>query len=157
MQLKCHQYWPKEKSGLYGNVRVHLQEELTLAGYTIRTFSVQQEGSTTERIVTQYHFTIWPDRGVPEYPTSLLQFVRRVIVSTPDNMGPIIVHCSAGVGRTGTFITLFTQLQRIKKENNVDIFNFVKSMRYNRCFMVQSEVRCLYIDNKLSEATEMWM
>ena len=121
-------------------MRVHLQEEVILADYTIRTFSVQHEGHKTEKIVTQYHFTVWPDHGVPDYPTSLLLFVRRVTAANYDSASPIIVHCSAGVGRTGTFITLFTQLQRIKEENNVDIFNFVQSMRYNRCCMVQTEV-----------------
>ncbi len=141
--MKCHKYWPDEKSGLYGRVRVHLQEELTLADYTIRTFSAHQEGSKTERIITQFHFTVWPDHGVPDYPTSLLQFVRRVMgasSSPSDGAGPIVVHCSAGVGRTGTFITLFTQLQKIKAEGIIDIFNFVRKMRANRIYMVQTEV-----------------
>ena len=124
---------------MYETIRVQLQEELTLADYTIRTMSVQREQEKTERIVTQFHFTVWPDHGVPEHPTSLLQFVRRVMASSSDN-NPVLVHCSAGVGRTGTFISLFTQLQRIRAENNVDIFNFVRSMRFNRCSMVQTEV-----------------
>ncbi len=112
-----------------------------LADYTIRNLSVQCDQEKTERIVTQFHFTVWPDHGVPEHPTSLLQFVRRVMTANADSEPPILVHCSAGVGRTGTFITLYTQLQRIQAENNVDIFNFVRSMRYNRCSMVQTEVR----------------
>ena len=124
---------------MYETIRVQLQEELTLADYTIRTMSVQREQEKTERIVTQFHFTVWPDHGVPEHPTSLLQFVRRVMATSSDN-NPVLVHCSAGVGRTGTFISLFTQLQRIRAENNVDIFNFVRSMRFNRCSMVQTEV-----------------
>ena len=100
---------------------------------------MQHEADKKERIVVQFHFTVWPDHGVPEHPTSLLQFVRRVI-ATNQNTGPVLVHCSAGVGRTGTFITLFTQLQRIQAEGNVDIFNFVRNMRNNRCCMVQTEV-----------------
>ena len=100
---------------------------------------MQHETDKKERIVVQFHFTVWPDHGVPEHPTSLLQFVRRVI-ATNQNTGPVLVHCSAGVGRTGTFITLFTQLQRIQAEGNVDIFNFVRNMRNNRCCMVQTEV-----------------
>ena len=139
MQLKCHQYWPSENVIIYENIRVTLQEELALADFTIRTLSVQHEQDKDERIVTQFHYTVWPDHGVPDHPTSLLQFVRRVMASSSEK-GPVLVHCSAGVGRTGTFITLFTQLQRIKEENNVDIFNFVRNMRYNRCSMVQTEV-----------------
>lgn len=126
---------------MFENFRVQLQEELMLADYTIRNLSVQCDQEKTERIVTQFHFTVWPDHGVPEHPTSLLQFVRRVMTANADSEPPILVHCSAGVGRTGTFITLYTQLQRIQAENNVDIFNFVRSMRYNRCSMVQTEVR----------------
>ena len=140
VQLKCHQYWPSERTTVYENIRVQLQEELVLADYTIRTLSIQCDQEKTERIITQFHFTVWPDHGVPEHPTSLLQFVRRVMAAGNPDSGPTLVHCSAGVGRTGTFITLYTQLQRIHEERNVDIFNFVRSMRYNRCCMVQTEV-----------------
>ena len=125
---------------MYGRLRVQLHEELALAEYTMRTLSLQHETSKTERIISQYHFTVWPDHGVPDHPTALLQFVRRVMTASRDSKGPVVVHCSAGVGRTGTFVTLFTQLQRIEKEANVDVFNFVRSMRYNRCSMVQTEV-----------------
>ena len=127
---------------MHGNLHVQLQEELTLAEYTIRTLSLQEESSKSdERIITQFHFTVWPDHGVPDYPTALLHFVRRVMAASAELKSPVVVHCSAGVGRTGTFITLFTQLQRVKSEGNFDIFNFVRSMRYNRCCMVQTEVR----------------
>jgi netrin-G3 ligand len=131
-----------------------MQEELSLAEYTIRTFSLQTDTSKTERIVTQYHFTIWPDHGVPDYPTALLQFVRRVVSASNEEKAPIVVHCSAGVGRTGTFITLFSQLQRVKSEENIDIFNFVRSMRYNRCCMVQTEVR---IEERGRREKEKWI
>lgn len=113
---------------------------LVLAAYTVRTFSLQMEGSKTERIVRQFHFTIWPDHGVPDEPSPLLNFVRKVTNSNSNNAGPMVVHCSAGVGRTGTFITLHSQLARIKQENNLDIFTFVQNMRSRRCFMVQTEV-----------------
>ena len=92
-QVKCHQYWPDEKSGLYGRIRVHVQEVQVLADYTQRTFSLQMDNSKEERIVTQFHFTVWPDHGVPDYPTSLLHFVRKVMTSNPENSGPIVVHC----------------------------------------------------------------
>ena len=140
LKLKCHMYWPEEKRGVYGPIRVHVQEILILADYTTRTFSLQKEGSKEERIVTQFHFTSWPDHGVPQYPTALLHFVRKVASSNPVNAGPMVVHCSAGVGRTGTFLTIISQLKRLQAENNVDIFAYVRSMRYQRCYMVQTEV-----------------
>ena len=141
MQVKCHKYWPDDKSVVvHGDIRIECQEELSLADFTIRTFSLTKSQEKEERIVHQHHYTVWPDHGVPEYPTPLLHFVRKVTSSNPTNAGPIVVHCSAGVGRTGTFITLCTQLQRIKTENIVDIFGFVQSMRRRRCYMVQTEV-----------------
>ncbi len=126
---------------MFGSIRVQLQEVLILAEYTIRTISLQRDGSREERIITQYHFTVWPDHGVPSYPTPLLHFVRKISASNPVNSGPMVIHCSAGVGRTGTFMTLHAQLRRIKAEGNVDIFGFVRAMRYQRVFMVQTEVR----------------
>ena len=144
VQVKCHQYWPDEKISInvYDSIRVRILEILVLPEYAIRTFSLIKVNSKDERIVTQYHYTIWPDHahGVPEYPTSLLYFVRKVIVSNPLNSGPIVVHCSAGVGRTGVFITLFNQLRRITGERNLNVLDFVRSMRHNRCNMVQTEV-----------------
>ena len=96
LQVKCHQYWPEDKSGLFGRIRVHLQESLVLADYTQRCFSMQMNSSKEERIVVQYHYTVWPDHGVPEYPTSLLHFVRKVMSINPENSGPIVVHCRWG-------------------------------------------------------------
>ena len=142
-QIKCHKYWPDDskQSMTQGAFQIQIQEALVLAEYTVRTFSLQRKGSKTERIVRQFHFTVWPDHGVPEYPAQLLHFVYKVLQEEPLKEGPMVVHCSAGVGRTGTFITLFTQLQRIKAEGNLDVFGFVRSMRRRRCYMVQTEVR----------------
>jgi len=124
----------------YDNFQVTIQECLVLASYTVRTFAVHQMGTKEERIIRQFHYTVWPDHGVPDEPSSLLHFVRKVAASNSSSSGPMVVHCSAGVGRTGTFITLHAQLQRIERENNVSVFEFVQNMRRRRCFMVQTEV-----------------
>jgi len=81
------------------------------------------------RIMRHFHFTTWPDFGVPEPPQSLVRFVRafRDVIGT--DMRPIIVHCSAGVGRSGTFIALDRILQHIHKSDYVDIFGIVFAMR----------------------------
>jgi len=101
---------------------------------------LDQSGSKEERIIKQFHYTTWPDFGVPEHPTPVLRFTRRVLANDQQDAGPIVVHCSAGVGRSGTFITLHSQLQRIGTEATIDIFPFVRQMRYRRCHMVQTEV-----------------
>jgi cadherin 5 type 2 (VE-cadherin) len=93
------------------------------------------------RIVRHFHFTTWPDFGVPEPPKTLVKFVRAFRERcSPDSNKPIIVHCSAGVGRSGTFIALDRILQRIHKYDSVDIFGIVYEMRKERVWMVQNEV-----------------
>ena len=93
------------------------------------------------REVRQFHFTVWPDHGVPKYGTALLSFQKRIDkFHSRKSHGPMVVHCSAGVGRTGTFITIDTQLQKIKHEGILDIFNFVRHLRYCRNYMVQTQV-----------------
>ena len=91
--------------------------------------------------VTHYHFTEWPDHGVPEAKLSLISFIQRVRRDHPFDGPPLLVHCSAGVGRTGTFIVLDTMLQRIKNEENLYIYKFISEMRKRRTLMVQTLVR----------------
>ncbi len=92
--------------------------------------------------VSQYHFTSWPDHGVPKFATSLLSFIRRVQKGHNKDLDvPLLVHCSAGVGRTGTFITLDAMLERIRSEESVNVYEFVKNMRKRRVLMVQTMVR----------------
>lgn len=82
-----------------------------------------------------FHFTTWPDFGVPDPPQTLVRFVRAFRDRIPpeqERVRPIIVHCSAGVGRSGTFIALDRILQQIRKSDSVDVFGIVYSMRRER-------------------------
>ncbi|XP_019855187.1 PREDICTED: receptor-type tyrosine-protein phosphatase F-like isoform X2 [Amphimedon queenslandica] len=155
-RIKCHLYWPPpdKRVVVHGQIRIQLQEELSLTDYTIRTFSLQHKVSSDERTIKQYHFTSWPDFGVPEHPTTLLRFIHKVQRENPKNAGPVVVHCSAGVGRTGTFITISCQIQQILDRKCLDIYNFVQSMRYRRCFMVQTEAQYIFIHDALLEYLE---
>jgi protein tyrosine phosphatase len=102
--------------------------------------------------VTHYHFLAWPDHGVPADKTVMLAFIRRVRQIHPPEGPPLIVHCSAGVGRTGTFITLDTMLQRLdKKEESLNIYEFLVNMRKSRVLMVQTEAQYVYIHDSLAE------
>ena len=95
--------------------------------------------------MTQYHFTSWPDHGVPRYPTSLIAFIRRVQRGhNKDDGYPLLVHCSAGVGRTGTFILLDSMLERMKVEDSVNVYEFLRNMRTQRFMMVQTLVGYIY-------------
>lgn len=112
------------------------------------------------RLIRHFHFTAWPDHGVPRYATPLLEFRKKVDkIHKRKSNKPMLVHCryaqyiiecmfglinscyySAGVGRSGTFIALDTEIQRIEKENVIDVYNCVLKMRFWRNFMVQTLV-----------------
>ena len=91
--------------------------------------------------VTHYHFTVWPDHGVPADKTCMIQFIKRVRNTHPYKGPPVVVHCSAGVGRSGTFIVLDSMLERMKCERSLNVYEFVCEMRKKRVLMVQTEVK----------------
>ena len=92
--------------------------------------------------VIQFHFIAWPDHGVPDNCSVMLNFIRRVRKLHPySNPCPLLVHCSAGVGRTGTFIVLDSMLERMKVEDTLNICDFVKQLREQRVLMVQTLVK----------------
>ena len=91
--------------------------------------------------VTQYHFTSWPDHGVPQFTTSLVSFVRRVQKAhNMDGGVPLLVHCSAGVGQTGTFILLDSMLEKMREENSLNVYECLVNLRKRRVLMVQTLV-----------------
>ncbi|XP_056913172.1 receptor-type tyrosine-protein phosphatase S-like isoform X8 [Takifugu flavidus] len=151
-QIKCDQYWPNRGTETYGMVQVTLLDTMELATFCVRTFSLHKSGSSERREVRQFQFTAWPDHGVPEYPTPFLNFLRRVKACNPPDAGPISVHCSAGVGRTGCFIVIDAMLERIRHERTVDIYGHVTLMRSQRNYMVQTEDQYSFIHEALLEA-----
>ena len=78
---------------------------------------------------------------MPDYGTPLLSFHSRVEKFFKRGGAPMVIHCSAGVGRTGTFIVIDTQMQWIRDESKVDIFNNIRRLRYCRNYMVQTQVK----------------
>uniref|UniRef100_A0A8C1LK06 protein-tyrosine-phosphatase n=1 Tax=Cyprinus carpio TaxID=7962 RepID=A0A8C1LK06_CYPCA len=144
VSVKCDQYWPTDSEPLYyGDVVLQLQSENILPEWTIRDFKISCEGQLRyPRTVRQFHYTIWPDHGVPETTQSLVQFVRTVrdYIDRTTSPGVTVVHCSAGVGRTGTFIVLDRVLQQLDRNCTVDIYGCVFDLRLYRSYMVQTEV-----------------
>uniref|UniRef100_A0AAV2JVR3 protein-tyrosine-phosphatase n=1 Tax=Knipowitschia caucasica TaxID=637954 RepID=A0AAV2JVR3_KNICA len=151
-RIKCDQYWPSRGTETYGMIQVTLLDTMELATFCIRTFSLHKNGSSERREVRQFQFTAWPDHGVPEYPTPFLNFLRRVKSCNPPDAGPIVAHCSAGVGRTGCFIVIDAMLERIRHERTVDIYGHVTLMRSQRNYMVQTEDQYSFIHEALLEA-----
>ncbi|XP_065810015.1 receptor-type tyrosine-protein phosphatase S-like isoform X5 [Labrus bergylta] len=151
-RIKCDQYWPSRGTETYGMIQVTLLDTMELATFCVRTLSLHKSGSSERREVRQFQFTSWPDHGVPEYPTPFLNFLRRVKACNPPDAGPIIAHCSAGVGRTGCFIVIDAMLERIRHERTVDIYGHVTLMRSQRNYMVQTEDQYSFIHESLLEA-----
>ncbi|XP_077428202.1 receptor-type tyrosine-protein phosphatase delta-like isoform X13 [Vanacampus margaritifer] len=151
-KVKCDQYWPTRGTETYGLIQVTLLDTVELATYSVRTFALYKSGSNEKREVRHFQFTAWPDHGVPEHPTPFLAFLRRVKACNPADAGPLIVHCSAGVGRTGCFIVIDAMAERIKHEKTVDIYGHVTLMRSQRNYMVQTEDQYIFIYDALLEA-----
>ncbi|XP_043090430.1 receptor-type tyrosine-protein phosphatase beta-like [Puntigrus tetrazona] len=148
-RVKCDHYWPFDQEPLYyGDLVVQMQSESVLPEWTIREYKIcNEEQLSYSRVVRQFHYTVWPDHGVPEITQSLIQFVRTVrdyINRTPFS-GATVVHCSAGVGRTGTFIALDRVLQQLDTRDTVDIYSVVFDLRLHRTHMVQTECQYSYL------------
>ncbi|KAK1164148.1 receptor-type tyrosine-protein phosphatase F-like isoform X4 [Acipenser oxyrinchus oxyrinchus] len=151
-RVKCDQYWPSRGTETYGMIQVTMLDTVELATYSVRTFALYKNGSSEKRELRQFQFMAWPDHGVPEYPTPILAFLRRVKACNPPDAGPMVVHCSAGVGRTGCLIVIEAMLERMKHEKSVDIYGHVTCMRSQRNYMVQTEDQYIFIHEALLEA-----
>ena len=146
-RIKCEAYFPvKEgKKLITGQYEIILDKEEILIGYTIRMLTVFHNGKNKQ--IKQFHFTAWPDHDVPDLHNELLLFVEKVQTQKIDSKSPILVHCSAGVGRSGTFLAIYNLLAAIKQGNAISIYNVVHEMREHRPQMVQtfSQYKFIYL------------
>ncbi|XP_034554396.1 tyrosine-protein phosphatase non-receptor type 2a [Notolabrus celidotus] len=144
---KCAQYWPTteelQMSFTDTGFVVRLLSEEDQSYYTIRILELQNTMTKESREIYHFHYTTWPDFGVPESPASFLKFLLKVRESGslgPEH-GPSVVHCSAGIGRSGTFALVDTCLilmDRRKKPSSVDIQKVLLDMREYRMGLIQT-------------------
>lgn len=163
---KCARYWPeKGEIAEYGGTwKVHALSCTETADYTLREFLLQgnKPNFMVARRIYHYHFQAWPDHGVPSDPGCVLNFLHdvnarqellaaAVTSNTPNTaptMGPILVHCSAGIGRTGTFIVIDMILDQIKRHGldcEIDIQRTIQRVRSQRSGMVQTEAQYKFV------------
>ncbi|KAM7370884.1 hypothetical protein PAMP_010394 [Pampus punctatissimus] len=147
-RIKCEQYWPTDShTCLYGELKVTISSEQQDANWTLREFRMKHRNTSEEYTVKHFHFTAWPDHGVPECTKVLIQFreLIRQHIMREGTREPTVVHCSAGVGRTGTIISLDVLLQQLEQERAVDINAFVHKLRLSRPHMVQTESQYIFL------------
>ncbi|NWX89414.1 PTPRJ phosphatase, partial [Nothoprocta pentlandii] len=147
-RTKCEQYWPDKQSMSYGDIIVTMVSEIVLPEWTIRDFTVENANVSEIHTVRQFHFTSWPDHGVPETTDLLINFRHLVQEYNSQNPidSPVLVHCSAGVGRTGTFIAIDRLIQQMEMENTVDVYGVVYDLRMHRPLMVQTEDQYVFLN-----------
>ncbi|XP_072348469.1 receptor-type tyrosine-protein phosphatase H-like [Scyliorhinus torazame] len=146
-RVKCEHYWPLDYTPCtYEDITVTVTSETILSEWTLRDFSIKKAGSSEKRSVKHFHFTAWPDHGVPQTTEKLLAFHKLIRDHLNGNQqGSPVIHCSAGVGRTGTLIALDYLLQQIEHEDMVDVYGIVRKMRWNRPLMVQTEPQYVFL------------
>ncbi|XP_016882550.1 receptor-type tyrosine-protein phosphatase H isoform X15 [Homo sapiens] len=147
-RVKCEHYWPLDSQPCtHGHLRVTLVGEEVMENWTVRELLLLQVEEQKTLSVRQFHYQAWPDHGVPSSPDTLLAFWRMLRQWLDQTMegGPPIVHCSAGVGRTGTLIALDVLLRQLQSEGLLGPFSFVRKMRESRPLMVQTEAQYVFL------------
>ncbi|XP_055002456.1 receptor-type tyrosine-protein phosphatase H-like [Sorex araneus] len=147
-RVKCEHYWPLDnKPCTHGHLQVTLEHEDVKENWTIRTLILHHTQEQKKLEVWQFHYMTWPDHGVPHCPNPLLEFrnLFREQLEHFSEGGLPVVHCSDGVGRTGTFIALDVLLRQLECEGRVGPFQYVKKMRGSRPLMVQTEAQYVFL------------
>lgn len=137
----CDQYWPLERgTECFGSIKVSTLARKRGPDFIITTIHLRHSGRPAERTITHYYYPVWPDQGVPKDPSSLCVFteqVRQQLDALP-RLGPAVVHCSAGVGRSGSFVALLWLLQLCMRGITPNVRAAVEDLRKHRLLMVQS-------------------
>ncbi|XP_029363253.1 receptor-type tyrosine-protein phosphatase V-like isoform X1 [Echeneis naucrates] len=150
--VMCEKYWPLEQGTVYhGLIQVTTVSRRQGPDYFITTINLRQKYCATDRIITHYHYPPWPDRGIPRDASSLCaftDFVRQHLEAIP-RLGPTVVHCSAGVGRSGTFITLLWLMQLGARGIKPNVRAAVEDLRLHRMWMVQTLEQYIFVHHCL--------
>uniref|UniRef100_A0A3Q2CFZ0 Protein tyrosine phosphatase receptor type Q n=1 Tax=Cyprinodon variegatus TaxID=28743 RepID=A0A3Q2CFZ0_CYPVA len=149
-RIRCHKYWPEDNKPMtvFSDILISKVSEEVLPDWTVRTLKVEKHGHYI--LVKHFNYTSWPEHGVPESCSTLIKFVKAVRAHRHDN-STIVVHCSAGVGRTGVFIALDHLIQHIRDHDFVDIYGLVAELRSERMCMVQNLAQYIFLHQSTLE------
>ncbi|XP_070686459.1 phosphatidylinositol phosphatase PTPRQ [Pempheris klunzingeri] len=149
-RIRCHKYWPEDNKpmSVFGDILISKVSEEVLPDWTVRTLKVEKHGHYI--LVRHFNYTSWPEHGVPESCSTLIKFVKAVRGHRHENT-TIVVHCSAGVGRTGVFIALDHLIQHVRDHDFVDIYGLVAELRSERMCMVQNLAQYIFLHQSTLE------
>ncbi|KAK1887415.1 Phosphatidylinositol phosphatase PTPRQ [Dissostichus eleginoides] len=149
-RIRCHKYWPEDNKpmSVFSDILISKVSEEVLPDWTVRTLKVEKHGHYI--LVRHFNYTSWPEHGVPESCSTLIKFVQAVRAHRHDNT-TIVVHCSAGVGRTGVFIALDHLIQHVRDHDFVDIYGLVAELRSERMCMVQNLAQYIFLHQSTLE------
>ncbi|XP_075894107.1 phosphatidylinositol phosphatase PTPRQ isoform X3 [Nelusetta ayraudi] len=149
-RIRCHKYWPEDNKpmSVFSDILVSKVSEEVLPDWTVRTLKVEKHGHYI--LVRHFNYTSWPEHGVPESCSTFIKFVKAVRAHRHDNT-TIVVHCSAGVGRTGVFIALDNLIQHVRDHDFVDIYGLVAELRSERMCMVQNLAQYMFLHQSTLE------
>jgi receptor-type tyrosine-protein phosphatase N len=138
---RYRRYWPDEGCIAHGNFEIHLvSEHIWSEDYVVRSFYLKNRSTNETRTVTQFHFLSWPENGCPASNKSLVEFRRKVNKSYRGRASPVLVHCTNGAGRTGTYCLIDVVANRIcKGVKELNIAGSLEHLRDQRMAMVSNE------------------
>lgn len=155
-RIKCAQYWNDESTlDITETLKIIPLSKQKYSDYLIRRFQLENSQTGESRTILHFHFVAWKDFLAPEQPSWLLRFIKRVNEHHYPEQGPIVVHCSAGVGRTGTFIAIDKLICEINDgASSINIFECVSKLRHQRNYLVQSVKQYVFVYRAIMEFVE---
>ncbi|XP_030646296.1 phosphatidylinositol phosphatase PTPRQ [Chanos chanos] len=144
-RIRCHQYWPEDNKPVtvFGDIIITKLTEDVHPDWTVRALRVERYGDYM--VVHHFNYTSWPEHGVPESSATLIQFIKAIRANRGHDNSTIVVHCSAGVGRTGVFIALDHLMQHVRDHDFVDVYGLVAELRSERMCMVQNLAQYMFL------------
>uniref|UniRef100_A0A182LZH9 protein-tyrosine-phosphatase n=1 Tax=Anopheles culicifacies TaxID=139723 RepID=A0A182LZH9_9DIPT len=158
----CVQYWPpnKEKEEIYGDMHITIQSEEELANFHIRTFRLfklnKDNVVAEERFLLQFHYTEWHSHTCP-FSNAILEFRRRVravvgtIIKANSRIGPMLVHCNDGGGRSGVYLAIDANMELAEEEDSFHVFGYLKKLRQSRKGLIENVDQYKFVYDTLEE------
>ncbi|CAB3403277.1 unnamed protein product [Caenorhabditis bovis] len=154
-RVKCHQYWPRLfETQEYGRLMVRCVKDRQTQNCAYREFTLRDRTTNEERRVCQMQYIAWPDHGVPDDPKHFISFVDEVRKARQGSVDPIVVHCSAGIGRTGVLILMETAACLVESNEPVYPLDIVRTMRDQRAMLIQTPGQYTFVCESILRAYE---